>query len=99
MKTLWLLSLLILAKNIYGVGNQGSGYIVPQGTTVRINEHGTCKKVNNGSAGYHFFIGAKIPIEWNSFLADPPPSMSLSDCDTTYRSCLDIKKANPSATS
>jgi len=99
MKTLWLLSLLILSKNIYGVGNQGSGYIVPQGTTVRINEHGTCKKVNNGSAGYHFFIGAKIPIEWNSFLADPPPSMSLSDCDTTYRSCLDIKKANPSATS
>lgn len=81
-----------------GFGNQETGYIVPQGTTVRINEHGTCKKVNNGHASYHFFISAKTSTEWSSFVTNPPAGTSLSDCDATYRSCLDIKKANPAAT-
>ena len=99
MKNLLLFSFLTLSMNALGVGNQGAGYIVPQGTTVRINEHGTCKKVNNGTASYHFFIGAKAAAEWNSFVASPPAGMSLSNCDATYRSCLDIKKANPAATS
>lgn len=98
MKSFLLLSLLMLPFHVQGVGNQGAGYIVPQGTTVRINEHGTCKKVNNGTASYHFFIGAKAAAEWNSFVANPPVGMSLSNCDATYRSCLDIKKANPAAT-
>ncbi len=91
--------LFIIPASSFAVGNQGTGYIVPQGTTVRINEHGTCKKVNNGSASYHFFIGAKAASEWSSFVTNPPAGMSLSNCDLTFRSCLDIKKANPSATS
>ena len=99
MKTIVSLSLLIFSSFAFSVGNQGTGYIVPQGTTVRINEHGTCKKVNNGNASYHFFIGAKAASEWNSFVANPPSGMSLTNCDATFRSCLDIKKANPSATS
>jgi len=60
---------------------------------------GHVKNVNNGTASYHFFIGAKAAVEWNSFVANPPTGMSLTNCDATYRSCLDIKKANPAATS
>lgn len=99
MKTYLALSLFIFTYQSYGVGNQGVGYIVPKGTTVRINEHGTCKKVNNGTANNHFFIGAKASTEWNSFVANFPAGITLSNCDATYRSCLDIKKANPAATS
>ncbi|MCM2348964.1 MAG: hypothetical protein NDI69_03015 [Bacteriovoracaceae bacterium] len=99
MKILCLLLSLGTSITVLGFGNRETGYIVPQGTTVRINEHGTCKKVNNGHASYHFFISAKTSTEWSSFVTNPPTGTSLSNCDATYRSCLDIKKAVPAATS
>jgi len=99
MKNFWVLPLLVLSFNTFGVGNKGTGYIVPQGTSVRVNEHGVCKKVNNGTSSYHFFIGARASNEWSSFVSNPPSGVTFSNCDAVYRSCLDIKKANPSATS
>lgn len=88
-----LLSLIPLS--LYAIGNQGTGYIVPKGTTVRINEHGSCKKVNNGTPSNHFFVGTKASTEWSVFQTNYPGGVTLSNCDATYKSCLDILKANP----
>jgi hypothetical protein len=83
--------------NLLAIGNRDTGYQVPNLTTVRINEHGICKKVNNGTASYNFFVGAKSSTEWSVFQSNYPAGVTLSNCDATFKSCLDILKANPGA--
>lgn len=89
------LILTFIPLSLYAIGTQGTGYIVPRGTTVRINEHGACRKVNNGTPSNHFFVGTNASPEWSSFRSNYPGGVSLSNCDATYKSCLDILKANP----
>ena len=89
------LLLSLIPFSLFAIGNQGTGYVVPKGTTVRINEHGSCKKVNNSTPSNHFFVGTKAATEWSIFQTNYPTGVTLNNCDATYRSCLDILKANP----
>jgi len=90
---------ILISSNVFAINTDGTGYIVPKGTTVRINTQGTCKKVTNAHASYSYFVSGKTAPEWTSFVNFPPGGVSLAACDATYRSCLDYKKANPAATS
>ncbi|WP_408098952.1 fibrinogen-like YCDxxxxGGGW domain-containing protein [Peredibacter sp. HCB2-198] len=99
MYQLLMASILFFARDGFAVGTPDSGYVVPSGSAVRVNAHGTCRRVTNAHGSYHYFISAKTSPEWSSFVASPPSGVSLSACDGTYRSCLDHKRANPAATS
>lgn len=99
MKSLFVLLLTLASPFAFSIGVKSTGYIIPHGTSVTVSEHGQCRKVHNGSSTYHFFIGARAASEWTSFLNNPPAGVTFSNCDATPRSCLDIKKRNPSATS
>jgi len=98
MKFIFSSLIFLLSFDAFSYGTGGTGYIVPVGTTVRINEQGVCKKVQNAHATYSYFVSAKTSPEWSSFVASPPGGVTLANCDATYRSCLDYKKANPAAT-
>lgn len=91
--------LLMYVGNALAVGTIDSGYVVPHGTTVRVNAHGTCRKVNNADAVKDHFFSAKTSPEWTSFMGGAPAGISFSACDGTYRSCLDYLMANPGAPS
>lgn len=91
--------LFLLSPFLMGTGSINEGFIVPQSSSVRISAHGACKTVQNNSATYHHFVATKTASEWNSFIASPPATTTLTTCNTTYRSCLEIKRANPAATS
>ena len=84
---------------LMGTGSVNEGFIVPQSSTVRIAAHGNCRQVQNTSGTYHHFIATKTSTEWNSFIASPPATTTVTTCNTTYRSCLEIKRVNAAATS
>jgi len=98
MKYVFTTLIFLLSSKAFPYGTGSTGYVVPVGTTVRINEQGVCKKVQNAHATYSYFLSAKTSPEWSSFVASPPGGVTLANCDATYRSCLDYKKANPAAT-
>lgn len=81
------------------IGTLNEGYKVVHGTVERINAHSNCKKVTNAHASADYFIPTKASPEWVSFVTFPPTSVTLSACDATYRSCLDILRANPASSS
>lgn len=45
-----------------------------------IYKHGVCKKVTNNGALADYFIPVKYSAEWQSFLANHPPDVSLDEC-------------------
>lgn len=90
---------LLLSPFLMGTGSINEGFIVPQSSNVRVSAHGACRTIQNNSATYHHFVATKTASEWNSFIASPPATTTLSTCNTTYRSCLEIKRATPAATS
>lgn len=83
----------------FAIGTLNEGHMVVHGTTERINAHATCKKVANAHASRDYFVPTKASSEWTSFVTNPPTSVTLTNCDATYRSCQDILRANPAATS
>lgn len=91
--------LFLLSPFLLGTGSVNEGFIVPQSSSVRISAHGACKTVQNNSATYHHFVATKTASEWNSFIASPPATTTVTTCNTTYRSCLEIKRAIPASTS
>jgi hypothetical protein len=94
-KLFFLLSLPLLM----GTGSINEGFVVPNGSNVRIAAHGSCRTVQNNSGAYHHFVATKTAAEWNSFIASPPATTTVTACNTTYRSCLEIKRVLPASTS
>ncbi len=54
-------------------------YLVNNGATETIDEHGVCKDVTN-NAGGTIMVPCKAPAEWSSFLSHLPPSVTAPDC-------------------
>lgn len=84
---------------LLGTGSINEGIIVPSNNTARIAVHGSCKTVTNNSGTYHHFVATKTSTEWNSFIAAPPGTLTVTTCPATYRSCLEIKRVNAGAAS
>ena len=83
----------------FAIGTLNEGHMVVHGTTERINAHATCKKVANAHGTRDYFVPTKASPEWTSFVTNPPTSVTLSNCDATYRSCQDILRAVPGSAS
>jgi hypothetical protein len=94
-----ILFLLLYPAVSFAIGTLNEGYMVVHGTSERINAHATCKKVANAHASRDYFIPTKASPEWTSFVTNPPTSVTLSNCDVTYRSCQDILRAIPASAS
>ncbi len=54
-------------------------YLVNNGATKTIDEHGVCKDVTN-NAGGTIMVPCKAPAEWSSFLSHLPPGVTAPDC-------------------
>lgn len=66
-------------------------YILGEYFIMDINEWGTCKTVNNANS-ISYFVPTRTPIEWNSFINNPPVGVSTTlDCGgggpCDYRVC------------
>src|SRR5690349_2557740 len=83
----------------FAIGTLNEGHMVVHGTTERINAHATCKKVANAHGTRDYFVPTKASTEWTSFVTNPPTSVTLTNCDATYRSCQDILRAVPGSAS
>lgn len=94
-----LLIILFFPAVSFAIGTLNEGHIVVHGTSERINAHATCKKVANTHASRDYFVPTKTSPEWTSFVTNPPTNIALTNCDVTYRSCQDIKRAVPASTS
>jgi hypothetical protein len=94
-----ILFLLLYPAVSFAIGTLNEGHMVVHGTSERINAHATCKKVDNAHASRDYFIPTKASPEWTSFVTNPPTSVTLSNCDATYRSCQDILRAIPASAS
>ena len=56
-----------------------SSYRINNGTAQTINEWGTCRRVTN-SAGADIFVPTNTLAEWNSFISNHPPAVSVGSC-------------------
>lgn len=54
-------------------------YAVPPATNTQISEFGTCKVINHNLA-QSLFVPTKTQPEWDAFVANKPPAVTLSDC-------------------
>lgn len=94
-----LLIILFFPAVSFAIGTLNEGYMVVHGTSERVNAHATCKKVANNHASRDYFIPTRTSPEWTSFVTSPPTNIVLTNCDVTYRSCQDIKRAVPASAS
>ncbi len=72
-----ILGLVLFAVIVKAVSDS---YRVNKTASSIINEHGSCRVVNNTSGVYDFFIPTKTSNEWNLFKTNKPASVSLGSC-------------------
>jgi hypothetical protein len=56
-----------------------NSYVISAGDTQNITEHTKCRKVKNNS-GKNIMVPTKSSAEWDSFIASPPSSVTVSSC-------------------
>lgn len=58
-----------------------NNYIVGNGITATIDEHGTCKKItNNHASGKSIMVPTKSSAEWSDFRSNIPPGVTQAVC-------------------
>ncbi|KYG66610.1 hypothetical protein AZI86_06075 [Bdellovibrio bacteriovorus] len=68
------LTLPVIAADYYVLGASGSG-----SEFLIIDEHANCHGVSNAGASV-YFIPTRSSAEWSSFVAKPPPNVTVLAC-------------------
>lgn len=67
----WPTTFLIVSSLLFQTAQAAESYTVSSGSTITINEHGLCRRVNNPHPSQSIWVPTKSSAEWNSFIASP----------------------------
>lgn len=81
-----LLTIIFLSSSLYvhAIDTLLTGFKIPiGGVPTVINAHGLCKIITNNRA-QQIFVPTKLAAEFNSFIANPPASVTVVSCCAGY---------------